>query len=221
MQICGICGSPRGKESSTRRLVGAVLEGAREAGAETEFIDLCEYEIRYCTACATCYATGECIICDDFTIIYDKMLSSDGIVLGSPNYINNVSAQMKTYLDRLADAIHCQLLEGKFGCAVATAGGSGADGVAEYLSQVLITLGATSVGTLGAVMADGEVAFRRSLSAAREMGRRLVGAIQSNWSDAGQEAVHRETRERMMALVRMHEKEWPHQYEHWNRRGWS
>jgi multimeric flavodoxin WrbA len=40
-------------------------------------------------------------------------------------YINGVTAQLKTMIDRLADAIHCRLLSGKYGCAVTTTGSSG------------------------------------------------------------------------------------------------
>jgi len=149
------------------------------------------------------------------------MLASDGIVFGSPNYINNVTARMKTYLDRLADAIHCQLLEGKYGCAVSTAGGSGAAEVAEYLSRVLVTLGATSVGTVGVVMADGEEAFAGAVADARRLGASLADAIRTRWTDPGQEAVHREMRERMMDLVRMHRDDWPHQNEYWASKDWT
>jgi len=49
----------------------------------------------------------------------------DGIVLGSPVYIYQASAQLKMFIDRLGHAIHCQRLLGKYGAAVATAGGSG------------------------------------------------------------------------------------------------
>ncbi|MGA1061462.1 MAG: NAD(P)H-dependent oxidoreductase, partial [Ilumatobacteraceae bacterium] len=41
--------------------------------------------------------------------------ATDGIVLGSPVYINSVTAQLKLVIDRLADAIHCQMFEGKYG----------------------------------------------------------------------------------------------------------
>jgi hypothetical protein len=45
-------------------------------------------------------------------------------VLGAPNYIDSVPAPIKALFDRMADAIHCQMLTGKFGCSVCTAGGS-------------------------------------------------------------------------------------------------
>ena len=40
MKVIGVNASPRGKDSNTLRLVNAVLEGAKDEGADTEFIDL-------------------------------------------------------------------------------------------------------------------------------------------------------------------------------------
>ena len=80
MKILGANGSPKGEKSQTRRLVMAVLEGARKTGADVTFVDICELEIRYCTACGTCYAKGECIHDDDFPAVLEKMLDADGIV---------------------------------------------------------------------------------------------------------------------------------------------
>lgn len=51
-----------------------------------------------------------------FPIFYEKMMSADGIVQGSPVCIFSVTAQLKTIIDRLADAIHCQVFTGKYGC---------------------------------------------------------------------------------------------------------
>jgi multimeric flavodoxin WrbA len=51
--------------------------------------------------------------------------STDGIVFGSPIYFNSVTAQFKTLIDRMADAIHCHMLNGVYSCAVATTGGAG------------------------------------------------------------------------------------------------
>ena len=113
MKVIGIQASPRGKESNTLRLMTAVLTGAAEEGAETELIDLYTRKIEYCTACGTCYMTGECTIFDDFAGIFDSLMDADGIVLGAPNYIDSVPAPMKALFDRLADAIHCQKLTGK------------------------------------------------------------------------------------------------------------
>ena len=125
MKVIGLNASPKGKESNTLRLVNAVLAGASDGGAKTELVDLYELRIEYCTACGTCYATGECTLLDDFPDLFNRLLDADGIVLGAPNYIDSVPAPMKALFDRMADAIHCQMLSGKYGCSVCTAGGAG------------------------------------------------------------------------------------------------
>ena len=51
MRISAIHGSPRRIRSTTRILANSVLDGAAEAGAETEMIDLCDYHVTPCTAC--------------------------------------------------------------------------------------------------------------------------------------------------------------------------
>jgi multimeric flavodoxin WrbA len=123
MKVIGLNASPRGKSSNTLRLVNAVLAGAKDEGAKTELVDIYTLHIGYCTACGTCYATGECTLIDDFVEIFEKITNAEGIVLGAPNYIDSVPAPMKALFDRMADAIHCQMLTGKFGCSVCTAGG--------------------------------------------------------------------------------------------------
>ena len=152
MKIIGINASPKGDASNTLKLVKSILAGAESEGAETKLVDLYKLNIEYCNACGTCYATGECPLFDDFTEIFENIWNADGIVLGAPNYINSVPAPMKALFDRLSDAIHCQMLIGKFGCSVCTAGGSGEDEVLKYMNGVLMHLGVTVVGGIGVVI---------------------------------------------------------------------
>jgi multimeric flavodoxin WrbA len=221
MKILGINGSPRGSRSQTFRLVRAVLDGAESAGADVEFVDVCTLDIDYCNGCTICYEQGECIKEDDFAEVYEKMLASDGIVFGSPNYINSVTAQIKTMLDRMADAIHCQMFVGKYGCAVSTAGGSGADAIVDYLNGVLQTLGATTVGGVGVVLgSDPEEAIVPAERRAYELGKKLVTAIEEKTTSPEQEELRTEIFERMRALVTANKDRWHHEYNHWKERGW-
>ena len=84
--------------------------------------------------------------------LFGKIMNADGVVLGAPNYIDSVPAPMKALFDRLSDAIHCQMLTGKFGCSVCTAGGGGDDEVLKYMNGVLMNLGITVVGSIGVVI---------------------------------------------------------------------
>ena len=219
MKILGINGSPRGKNSRTLKLVSAVLDGAKERGAETELVDIGALDIRYCLGCQVCYAEGECVQEDDLSDLWEKMMRADGIVLGSPVYINNVTAQLKTVIDRLADAIHCQMLVGKYGCAVTTAGGSGISEVLGYMNYFLNQLGAVSVGEAGAVGRD-PAALDATINKAFNLGQTLADAIQTKRHYADQESTIAERGAFFRQLVKANKEEWKHQYEFWVEKGW-
>jgi len=215
VKIIGINASPKGDKSQTRRLVMGVLEGARQAGADVTFIDICSLDIAYCTACGTCYAKGECVNDDDYPMLLLRMMDADGIVLGSPNYINAVTAQMKTMLDRMADVVHCQSLSGKYGCSVCTAGGAYADEVAEYLNMALLNFGATTVGKVGVLVGADPNAIVVGEKQAKELGRKLAEAIKTKWKDPAQEKHHKERKEYFKRLVSFNKDLWAHEYEYW------
>jgi multimeric flavodoxin WrbA len=219
MKIIGINASPKREKSQTRLLVMGVLEGARKAGADVTFVDICSLEIKYCTACGTCYAKGECIHDDDFPMLFLKLMEADGIVLGSPNYINSVTAQLKTMFDRMADAIHCQLFSGKYGCAVSTAGGSMADEVAGYMNETLLHLGAMTVGKVGVNLSGNPEAIKPAEKQAKELGRKLVEAIQTNWKDPAQQKILDERKEYFKRMIMFNKDLWKHEYDYWKGMG--
>src|SRR5450759_5238019 len=99
MKILCINASPRSSKSQTLKLVKAVLNGARSKGARTELVDICKLNIEFCNACGICHKKGKCVKKDDFQFLYEKVLTTDGLVMGSPNYFRSVTAQMKTIID--------------------------------------------------------------------------------------------------------------------------
>jgi multimeric flavodoxin WrbA len=220
MKILGICASPRGSKSQTRRLVQAVLDGAKSAGAEVELVDVCDLKIDYCNGCQVCYKKGVCVHKDDFQGLYDKILAADGLVWGSPNYLRSITAQMKTLVDRMSDAIHCQLLMGKYSCAVAT-GGSNSDQVTEYLSAIILNFGSFVTGSTGAAMSSGPKAFEEAEKRALQLGKALAEDISAKRDYIEQREMLEESREYFQKLVRMHEKDWEHEYEYWNKLNWK
>jgi len=221
MQVLGILGSPR-KKGNTHVLMEAVLDGAANAGANTELVSLSDLNMKFCVACGQCYKRGKCIHDDDVEKVKQKMLEADGIVLGSPNYMNGVSAQLKTVMDRCAAFVHCFLLEGKFGAAVATAGGSGQEEIAHFQNTFLQHCGARTVGICAALsagtgqLADHELAISRG----RQLGADLVAAIREHRSYPDQDKAHEEFFPRMKRLVETLGEDYPFQYEHWKKKGW-
>ncbi|HEX3001632.1 MAG TPA: flavodoxin family protein [Methanoregula sp.] len=215
MKIVGINASPKGEKSQTRRLVMGVLEGARQSGGDVTFVDICGLEIKYCTACGACYAKGECIHDDDFSALLEKMLDADGIVLGSPNYINQVTAQLKTMLDRMADNVHCQSFAGKYGCAVCTAGGSMANEVADYMNLALSSYGAMTVGKVAVHVGADPNAIVGAEKEAKILGKKLADAIKTKWSDPAQEKILSERKEYFKRMVLFNKDLWKHEYDYW------
>jgi len=178
MKVLGICASPRGSKSTTLRLVQAVLDGAKASGAEVELVDLCKLDIKFCNACQVCFKEGKCVHKDDFQGLYDKILAADGLVWGAPNYFRSVTAQMKTLIDRMADAVHCQLLNGKYCCSVAS-GGSNYDQVTTYLDGIMLNFGAFVTRKRGCGHEPGACGSRgcgeEGLPAGQISGRRYPG----------------------------------------------
>lgn len=100
MRVIGINGSPR-KNANTAALVQKILSGAREKGAETATFNLNELNIKPCQSCNACKSREGCIQKDDMQEIYRALNEADALVLGSPIYMFQMSAQSKTFLDRL------------------------------------------------------------------------------------------------------------------------
>jgi multimeric flavodoxin WrbA len=100
MKIIGFSASPR-KEGNTAWAINQILEGAREQGAETQVWYSSDLDIKPCKACLGCKQSDRCVINDDMQQIYDALAQADALVLGSPVYMGQMSAQAKIFTDRL------------------------------------------------------------------------------------------------------------------------
>jgi len=95
MTVLYISGSPR-KNSNTDYLLNIAL-----SITGGYFLKLADRELQPCKSCWGCLNTYRCIIEDDLSKeIIPLLLKCDGLVLGSPVYFNNVSAQLKMFIDR-------------------------------------------------------------------------------------------------------------------------
>jgi multimeric flavodoxin WrbA len=101
MFVLGLQGSPR-KKGNTHFLLSAFMDEVKSRGAETHVINVCEKNIRPCIGCATCERKGFCAIKDDDMAaeIYGLLRRADVVVLATPIYFYNATAQMKLLIDR-------------------------------------------------------------------------------------------------------------------------
>jgi multimeric flavodoxin WrbA len=103
MQIIGISGSPR--KGNTEWMLETFMQFAAQNGAEVETLLLRKMEVRLCRGCLTCEKGGRqrpgiCMIKDDMTDVYPRLLKADAVVLASPAYFGMLSGRLKNFLDR-------------------------------------------------------------------------------------------------------------------------
>lgn len=122
MKVVGVNASPR-KDGNTAIIIKKAFAELEKRGIETELIQFAGRPIRGCTGCGACYKTKDkqCIMKDDpFNEYMQKMVAADGIILGSPVYFSDVTAEMKALLDRAGSVANANgnLLKYKAGAAV-------------------------------------------------------------------------------------------------------
>ena len=105
MKALFVNGSPR-KNWNTHKMLESAMEGAREAGAETELVHLYDAAFKGCVSCFACkvkgsWTNGLCAFRDPLTPTLEKARGADVIVIGSPVYLGSSTASARAFLERL------------------------------------------------------------------------------------------------------------------------
>jgi len=106
-EVLALIGSAR-KEGNTAVLVDKILEGIKERNKKVKIHKyfLHELKINPCQSCYFCLDNFGCCQKDDMQKIYQLLKKIDFLIIGSPIYMNYVSAQTKLFIDRLFPYIH-------------------------------------------------------------------------------------------------------------------
>ena len=122
MKVVAFNGSAR-KDGNTAILLRTALAELEKQGIETELVQLAGKTLHGCRACYKCRDNqdGHCALGKDGMNDYlDKMKAADGILIGSPTYFADVSAETKALIDRcgLVARVNGDMLKRKAGAAV-------------------------------------------------------------------------------------------------------
>jgi multimeric flavodoxin WrbA len=98
-RVVAIVASPRAN-GNTSGLVDIILEELTRHGADCEKLSLGECTILPCEAHENCAQLPRCVLDDDGDRVLDAFYSADAVVLATPVYYEDVSAQMKLFIDR-------------------------------------------------------------------------------------------------------------------------
>lgn len=172
--IVAVVGSPRPR-GNTSLLVDAALEELAARGAGVRKLLLADYAIAPCLGHEGCAGFTSCPHGDDADEVLDAVYAADGLILASPVYYENVTAQMKAFMDRNVYRYNRdEWLSARAVGLLAVTGETGLDDAIAAMRRYVALSTTREVPTVSAgVIADGlgVVAGQpESLAAARELG---------------------------------------------------
>ena len=142
MKVVAFNGSPR-PQGNTALLLKQVLEVLQSKGIETELVQLGGNLVHGCRACYACFKTKDQKCSQTGDMINDciaKMIQADGILLGSPTYVTDVTTEMKALIDRgcLVGKANQDPYRRKVGAAVVAVRRAGATHVFDTLNHFFL-----------------------------------------------------------------------------------
>lgn len=152
MLALAINGSPR-KGGNTEILLNHVLAPLQKAGWTTEMIQIGGKPLQGCIACMQCAKNKNhrCAVSKDaLNDIYLRMLAADAIILGSPTYFTDVSAEMKALIDRagFVAGVNERAFLGKIGASVVAVRRGGATHAFDTMNHLFQISGMVTPGSL-------------------------------------------------------------------------
>ncbi len=141
-QVVTFNGSSR-KDGNTAILLNLVLEELRNEGIGTELIQLAGEPLSGCLACYKCAENKDqkCAVVKDRVNEYiAKMQRAEGVLLGSPTYISNMTANMKALIERstIVSRSNGDLFKQKVGAAVIAVRRAGATHVLSSMNYFFL-----------------------------------------------------------------------------------
>ena len=187
MKVTAFNGSPR-PNGNTALLLRKALEPIAAAGIQTEFVQVGGTNLQGCRACMACTKLKNKRCANDsdpLNSFLEKMIASDGILLGSPSYFCGLSAEMKALLDRagFVAAYNNRLFSRKLAAGIAAQRRAGGTHVMEafnhmFLMNRMIVPGST-YWNFGVGREPGEVANdKEALANMQDLGETFVWLLQ-------------------------------------------
>jgi multimeric flavodoxin WrbA len=138
MKVTAFNGSPR-ETGNTSILINHVFKALQNEGIETELVQIGGQLVHGCIACYQCFERKDrrCALNDDCTnSCIEKMLESDGIIIGSPTYFAALTPETKALIDRcgMVSRANGDLLKRKAGAAVVAERRAGAINVFDTIN---------------------------------------------------------------------------------------
>ena len=179
--VVAVVGSPRAS-GNTSYLVDVALDELASAGFAVEKIMLSEHRVLPCEGHDECEDLSVCPLDDDAGAILERMYAADGLILATPVYYEDVSGQMKVFIDRNCfNNYHEVWLQARSVGLIAVAESTGMDEAVDSLRRFVALSSDKKVKPLsvtGLAYRSGDAAGNGPLIAAvRDMARAMAAAL--------------------------------------------
>ena len=187
MKVTAFNGSAR-KGGNTSQMLAIALDELERAGAQTELVELAGEPMQGCIACYQCFENKDkrCAVDKDcINSCIEKMLESDAILLGSPTYFADVSANMKALIERcgMVARANGNMFKRKLGAGVVAVRRGGAYHVfgslnSFFLIGEMIVVG-SSYWNIGRGLRPGDVqGDEEGVKTMRDLGRNMAWLLE-------------------------------------------
>ena len=161
-KIVMVIGSPR-KGSNSELIADKIAEGAKANGYEIVKYKINDLKnVRGCQGCGACKKAGVCVQNDDIKPILEDIKVSDGVILATPEYFGQPTAQFRLAQDRMfsfVDGTFTPVFPAGKKCAVAVTCGTGYDGAVAMADQIEgVMAGFFKFQPLGKIVVKGAMA---------------------------------------------------------------
>jgi multimeric flavodoxin WrbA len=180
MKVVAFNGSPR-KDGNTTILINHVFRELEKEGVETELVQLSGKKIHGCIACYKCFENKDqrCAVKDDIANeCIEKMIKAEGIILGSPVYFTDVTAEMKALIDRagFVSMANGGMYKNKVGATVVAVRRSGATHTHDTMNHFFLAGQMIIIGRgIGVGRDKGEVEKdEEGMQAVKALGQRMA-----------------------------------------------
>lgn len=165
MKVFAVNGSAR-KDGNTAILLSTVIGELNREGIDTEMVQLAGQQLHGCVACYKCFKNKNkrCIQDKDvLNSLIEKMLEADGVLIGSPTYFSDVSANIRALIERIGfvGRANDYMLKRKVGAGVVAVRRAGAipafSSINLFLCYMQMIIPGSSYWNIGIGMNPGDV----------------------------------------------------------------